>query len=99
MADYSVIRSAHKTLSGATVDSVRISGGYSSVEVLNRAAGGGADVYFTIDDSTPVVGADETYIVPAGTSLMVRSSLSSATIETVKLIGNGNAYSVQGVNE
>ena len=92
MASYSVARSKHATLAAATVDSVTLTANYSSVEVMNRGTAG--DVYFTVDGSTPVSGADDTFVVVPGGSLAVASSSSS---DVVKLISSGTpAYTVTG---
>lgn len=96
MAAYSVITAKHATLVAGTVDTVTVTGGYSRIEILNRS--GTADLYVTNDGSTPSGGCDDCSIVPAGTSLNIPSS-DAAGSDVVKIVGNGNGYSVVGTNE
>lgn len=94
MASYIVARSKHATLTAATVDTVTFSGEHPAVEVVNRATSG--DIYFTVDGTTPVSAANDTYFVGPGQALTV--SLPTSQPDAVKLISAGTpAYSVTGV--
>jgi hypothetical protein len=95
MTSYSVARAKHATLSGTTVDTVTVTGAHEEIEVLNRS--GAADLYVTTDGSVPVAGADNTDIVPVGTSLVLRASAGEGGT-VVQILGNGNAYSVVEVS-
>ena len=78
--------SEHATLVAATVYTVTLDGDYPKVEVLNRD--GTAEIYFTVDGSTPTVGGAGTFVLPAtiGT-IEVPVRTSGATV--VKLISAG----------
>jgi hypothetical protein len=99
MASYSAAGSKHATLSGTTVDTVTLTGGYGAVEVLNRGTntiwityGARAD---TVTD--PTAAADGTLAVPAGQ--VVELDANGRGGFTVKLVGNSDDYSVQGVDQ
>lgn len=105
MAAQTAVLTQHATLSGTTVDSVALSGGPTEVSVLNHAAAGGANLYVTYGFGTavasltdPVAAADETYVVvPGGFITFFEPNKTRRAIVSVKIIGNGNAYSVEGV--
>lgn len=97
MAAYSELVSKHATLSGTTVDSVTLTKAFGKVEVLNRGTG---TLYVTTGNSVsgttdPTAAGDDTTVVPAGAC--VELDANGRTGFTVKIIGNGDAYSVQGV--
>lgn len=84
------------TLSGTTVDTVTI--GTGPFDVCNWT--GATDLTVTYASSgaaTPVAGAAETYRVPAGTSRRIEapSAMIGGTIQ-IKVLGNGNVYSIDG---
>jgi hypothetical protein len=82
-----------KQLAANTVDTVTISRQHDPIEVWSD---GTAAVYFTVDGSAPVVGANATYEIPAG-SPAVRDGVlvPSAGSTVVKLISAGTPkYSV-----
>lgn len=95
MAVYEVITSKHATLAGTTVDTVTVTGPSSSVDVMNRAGSG----YLTVvaaNGSTPVdptALADNTEIVPVGGKVTFKNGAGNFV---VKILGNGNEYSVVG---
>lgn len=91
MASYSVARAKHATLSGTTVDTVTLTIG-SALLITNRHAT--IDMSITVDGTTPTALGDDTYIVRAGEAKSI--DLSSDTL-VVKIIGNANPYSVEGV--
>jgi hypothetical protein len=97
VASYRVVRAAHKTLSGTTVDDVTMSGTFNQIEVMNRS--GAASIFFTVDGSTPTVAGDDTDVVVEGTSLQVRPDRQRDGTVVVKVIGNGNDYSIASVTE
>lgn len=68
--------------------------GIEYVEVVNRT--GSAEIFFTVDGSTPTPGADDTYIVPAGicsyrafvaTSSPVVVKLECTAVQSYSVIG------------
>jgi hypothetical protein len=96
MAAYEVALSKHATLAAATVDTVTLTENYKAVEVKNRGAAG--DIYFTMAAVAPVVGANDTYVVGPGESLVLAIPPRPGQPDAVKLISAGTpAYSVTGV--
>lgn len=89
MASYTATISKHATLVAATVDTVTLPGAVNSVEVLNRD--GVAEIYFTVDGTTPTVGGDDTQVLPATIGgIEVDTSQGVADTGTVvKLISSG----------
>lgn len=106
MASYTCTLAKHQTLTGTTVDTVTFNGAIDAVEVLNYS--GATDIYFTVGASiggtavvaTPTAAGDDCYRVPAGQAFVVPMNVNQEgqqQIAVVKLIGNGNAYSVTAV--
>jgi hypothetical protein len=98
MATPSGAFTVHETLTGTTVDTVTLLSPVTRVTVINRAAPGGADMWVTVSTTgtapaDPVAAADNTYWVPAGG---FKTFHASGTGNIVKILGNGNAYSVEG---
>lgn len=96
MASYSAALVKSATLSGTTVDTVTLTSLYQSVEVLNR---GSNALSFTVGGATPTALGDNCFVVPAGEALAVPvpSATDSTTGTVVKIIGNGDAYTVTGI--
>lgn len=99
MASHSAAKAVHKTLSGTTVDTVTLTGGWSDIEIINR---GTTDLTVVFDNgatpSDPTALADDTEIIQAGSALMVDADPGDGNF-VAKLKGSGNAYSVIGVGE
>lgn len=98
MAAEAGIFTAHATLTTTTVDTVTLSGALTRATVINRAAVGGADMWVTISTtstapSDPVAAADNTYWIPPQGFKTFRAGGNGII---VKILGNGNAYSVEG---
>lgn len=99
MATYEVERAAHKTLTATTVDTIIMPS--IDVRIMNRS--GSEPLWVTIDGTEPVAGADDIYIVPANSwielrasSMTARHSADSTTDRaTIKVLGNGNQYTVE----
>jgi len=103
MADQTAVNAKHATLTGAAVDKITLTGRPAKVDVLNRGAAGSADLYVTVGNGTsepadPTAAGDNTEIVAPGgfVTLDVPTSVPGSSA-VVKVIGNGNAYSVIGV--
>lgn len=97
MANLTKARAAHATLSGVTVDTVTLTGqGIKAVEVSNRA--GATTIFFTTDGSTPSASGDDTDYVMPGEAVTVAPRSTTGVGVVVKLIGNGNDYSVSAVD-
>lgn len=99
MATYSAIRAKHATLTGLTVDSVQLSP-TADIEVFNHT--GSADLWVAVGLSSPAdpsIGGDDCDFVPAGCvrSIHLPGGNSLGASVFVKVIGNGNFYSVVGV--
>lgn len=92
MAVYSGNRAISKTLAGATVDTVTLTGNGRG-QVYNRGAG---IIWFTDGRSgsaapaDPTVGGDDCIPVMPGT----KESVTAYGHSIVKIIGNGDAYTV-----
>lgn len=108
MASYSVALCKHATLSGTTVDTVTITDA-TTIDVCNDAAAGGTNLYVTVGIGTapsdPTSGGDNTYMVPPGgwstfaaSSLFTGYGVSPGQYPdiVVKVLGNNNAYRVEG---
>lgn len=90
MSTYNVNRAKHVALVAATVDTVNFAYSGSSCRVHNHDST--ADIYFTIDGTTPTAAGDDTYYVAPGTSVVVNESI----VATVKLISTGTpTYSAE----
>lgn len=85
-------KGAHHVLAAATVDTVTFAADHGEIEVLSRD--GAAEIYFTVDGSTPTVGGTNCFVQPAGVgSTIVAVRARGGTV--VKLISAGTpAYSV-----
>ena len=87
----------HGTLTVDTVAVVTLSAHFSRVTVLNRDGIG--EIYFTLDSSTPVVGAEGNYVCPAAIWAEVIDGVEQGTDNktVVKLISHTACkYSVLG---
>lgn len=94
MASYEENRAVHKTLTSTTVDTVTLASRADSVEVINRT--GTEPLYVTVDGSTPTAAGDDTHIVMPGGFKEIPVPAAGSSI-VVKIIGSGNAYSVEAV--
>lgn len=95
MASYTVASGKRATLSSTTVDTITFgpvpAGGHfiidneSTSEVLT----------VTLEGTTPTAGGDNMRYIPAGKSREFINQSGDAKTITIKVIGNGNVYSVQ----
>lgn len=84
-------KSVHKTLTSTTPDKITLKQNWTYVEVINRV--GTANLYVTTDGATaPVAAADNTEVVLPGEAVVIKMDS-----EVVWIIGDGNEYSVIGV--
>jgi len=100
MASISKAIAVHTTLSGTTVDTVTLTGAPNEADVLNEASAGGANLYVTSGwtgntPAEPTASGDDTRVVPPGGFITIKIPGVGAAV-IVKIIGNGNAYSVEG---
>lgn len=72
----------HETLAMNTVDTVEFDVADREIEVLNRV--GTDEIYFTIDGTTPTVGGENCYVLPAAMGSLKVPVRASTTV--VKLI-------------
>jgi hypothetical protein len=99
MASASDTDAVSATLDSTTVDTVTITGRYKTIEVQNREAAGGVDIWFKIGGTPSTAGAG-CYCVPAASALAVDVLTDGENLDddkVVKVIGNGNDYTVSGV--
>ena len=98
MAAYTAGVAKSATLSGTTADDVTLTdfNGRQAVEVINRS---GADpLTFTYNGGTPTALVDNGIVVMPGSSCtapLQRAGFTSLTSLVVRVVGNGNAYTVQ----
>lgn len=104
MAPYTAANAKSATLSGTTVDTVTLTAA-PAVEVSNDAPDGSSKIWarcsFTGTPPDPTAGGDDcSPIPPGGVKRFERDALNSIDdtgSAVVKIIGNGNAYVVEGV--
>lgn len=102
MADLTATKSKHATLTGTTVDTVTFTRRWSGgIEVANRV--GTATLWVTSGTvasppATPTEGGDGTEFVMAGTAVVLEDAPTADPV-VVKILGDGNAYSVRGIEE
>lgn len=100
MAAYSNENAYSATLSSTTVDTVTIVGRWRTVEVVNWASVGGADIWFAVGGATPTVAGAGCYKVPPQSAMefeFAGPDEDPGVDRVVKILGNGNDYSVSGV--
>lgn len=98
-SDATGTRSVHNTLTGTTVDIVTLQGHWGEVEVSNRVGSDPLWVAVGKEGDTvadPVAAANETFYVPAGTTLTIPLVNGATVRPLVKILGNDNEYSVVG---
>jgi hypothetical protein len=86
-----------RVLTGISVDLVTLTAG-GSFDVFNWVGASKLTVTFAVDGPTPadpVAGAAETFDVPAGSG---RSFATSSSPVKIKVLGNGNEYSVEATS-
>lgn len=98
MASYTVAASEvgvhDKALVASTADTVTIDRDCNEVEVI---ADGSADLYFTVDGTTPTVAGQNTHRLPTGAVGRRTVVVPTAGDTVVKLISSGTPrYSVSG---
>lgn len=102
MATYSVSKSANKTLSGTTIDTVEILGQWTAIEVVNRSPS--ITLWVTVGGlpgdvpANPVADGDDCEPVLPNERVTLRVSVPSTEKKIVKLLGSGNPYSVIGTS-
>jgi hypothetical protein len=102
MAAVAGVQAASATLSTTTVDTVTLTGKGNLLTVVNRAASDGTTFWITYNATagtaaTPTAAGDECYPVPPGNgaiSFRIRSVAAVANGLTVKILGDGHAYTV-----
>lgn len=95
MANYEVLKSKHASLSTTNEDVVTVLGSIRTITVLNHDASN--LLYFNVgavDPGAVTSAADNSYCVPVSGEVTVKLSSHGAV---VRLIGSGNAYSVQAI--
>lgn len=104
MATISDIRAVSASLSTTTVDNVRLLQPWDSVEITNHDAS--TAIYVSDDGATNPTAAGEGFdvVLPGDTKVLKARLLTTATPDgsavichELRLIGNGNAYTVAGV--
>ena len=97
MAALTAAVSKHATLTGTTVDSVTLTQGFRSIEVINRDSTDYLWItYGASAPADPTSGGDDTLVVPPASALTIDANNRANFV--VKILGDGGAYSVQGVD-
>jgi hypothetical protein len=98
MATATVRRAYHGALTASAVDTITLSRAFEFVEIVNRS--GTAEIFYTLDGSTPTVGGAECYIVPGAIVGSVRANpQGDQNTVVVNLISSGTPnYSVIGAD-
>lgn len=97
MAAISCTTGCHKTLSTTTVDTVTFAQTWGRIEITNLD--GTTKLYCTFNGATPTAGGDDTTEVMTSASKIVSTLVGPIPGgNVVKIIGNGNVYSVEGVD-
>lgn len=104
MTAYSKTLSTHQTAASGVADTVTLEKDYAAVEVVNRDGAGA--LYVTVGNAdsaptTPTIGADSTYVLPAAICSRVIPSVElSGAATVVKIIASADTkYSVIGLED
>lgn len=97
MASHTVNRIANKTLTGTTADDVTVTGGFPSVEVVNRGSGVLWVTSGLGEAVEPTAEGDNVQPVLPNERVTVLWGRTRGSDIMVRLIGDGNPYSVIGV--
>jgi len=92
MADLTAVKAKHATLTGTTADKITLSSRADWVNVNNHSTTERLTVIFG-GSTAPTAMQDDSYVVPANGSLLLPYPGSAPLV--VRLVGNGNVYSVQ----
>lgn len=103
MATYDALKSEHQTLTSTTADTVKLTQFWPWIEVANKSTT--TALYFSQTDSTPTSAEENTDYVAPNSSVVVRARIQGGAVpgstdtpcHIVYVVGNGNAYSVTGV--
>lgn len=97
MATDSATRSVTNSLSGTTADTVTLTQLWPAIECTNHDAT--TALYIRMDGTTAVSEADNTTVVPAGmTKVVAAEPVANTTTIVVSIVGDGNKYTIEGVN-
>lgn len=84
----------HGTLTANQVATVSLDEPYELVEVLNR--NGAGEIYFRLDGTDPVIGADDCYVVPATIWTTEAAGILTAPTTVLLISDAACTYSVTG---
>lgn len=97
MATDSAARSVTNTLSGTSEDVVTLTQRWPAIEVTNHDAS--IPLYIRQDGTTAVSEADNTTVIPAGLTKVIKAEPTAGTDTIViSIVGDGNKYTIEGVN-
>jgi hypothetical protein len=80
-------RITHVTLVANTVTTVTLAQEQEQIGIVNRS--GSAEVYFTVDGTTPTVGGDDCWVMPAMIGMMTTGLVEGPPITVIKMISSG----------
>lgn len=99
MAAIAASKSVHKTLTSTTVDTVTFDTAWPIIEVINRDDTNPLWVTSSLTGtapSDPTAAGDNTEVVLPGERVAVINSRSATKKAIIKILGNGDPYSVVG---
>lgn len=89
-------RAETNSLTTTAADTVTLAQSWPAVSITNHDAT--TALYFRLDGTTPVSEADDNGVVLPGCTVVAAAPQTSAGTIVVKLVGNGNKYTVEGCN-
>ncbi len=92
MADLTAIKAKHATLTSTTADKITLSARAEMVNILNHSTTQRLTVIFG-GDAAPTANMDDSYVVPTSGSLLLPYPGGASLV--VRVVGDGNPYSVQ----
>lgn len=96
MATDSAARSVTNTLTTTTADAITLTQPWAGISVTNHDATNA--LYFRQDGTTAVGEANDTTVVLPGQTVVASANVTSSKTVVVSVVGNGNKYTVEGVN-
>lgn len=96
MATDSAVRSVTNALTSTTADTVTILQPWPSLDITNHDTVNA--LYVRQDGTTAVALADNCTVIPAAQSKVIAASVNGSGQIVVSIVGNGGAYTIEGVN-
>lgn len=99
MATKTPTRAVTAQLSGTTADTVNFQQRWPAFEITNHDTDSeAAPLYYRMDGTTAVSGADGCGVVLPGRSKVVAAAVNADNLTSISIVGDGNTYTIEGVN-